>query len=342
MRLAHALGNDVRRQIRAHDFLARPAENALRGGIPCGDFPVRIHEQDRIERGVEDGPGLRLAGKLRALAGAFFRHVMEDEDDPAQCPAFGENRGCGIFDRNLATAARAQHGVIREPDDDALAQHALDGIFGRRSGLLVENGEHLGESAPARFGGAPAGQPLGRGIEQDDHPRGVRGNHGVADGVQRHLQFARALLGSGEARPVRTRHRAPQPAEPDAEHRNDRDRAKAEQREQPHDDVPEPAITNRAQANFFADHAGNSGTRRIHERFATQIVFRVANVRGAGALQSQGAFGKATPPRNVFPRRNGQGTLRRIVRHQLAQGGKLFFHAGRSLAVGLQEAFIAR
>ena len=48
------------------------------------------------------------------------------------------------------TVVRDQNGVVRQSDDDALAEHPADGVFDRLAGLLVDDVEHVGQACRSR------------------------------------------------------------------------------------------------------------------------------------------------------------------------------------------------
>jgi len=166
---------------------------------PTLDFQGPRPGAAEFQRGAHQPIGIVQS----ALLGMLFGHVVKDENDAAHRAIGLENRRRGILDGKLGAIASAEHGVFGQADDHALAQHACDRIFRRRAGLLIENGEHLRQRAAARLLSAPARELLRHGIEKGDSAGLIRGEHRIADGTERSMQFIALCAGQGEAAPIR-------------------------------------------------------------------------------------------------------------------------------------------
>ena len=93
-------------------------------------------------------------------------------------------RSTGVGDRALGAVSRNESRMIRQPDDDALLQHACHGVLDERSRVLVDDVEHvLDGSVPSLFL-LPSSEAFRDGIEPR-HPRTlVRRDDTVADAVE--------------------------------------------------------------------------------------------------------------------------------------------------------------
>ena len=75
--------------------------------------------------------------------------------------------------------------MVGQTDHRALAQHPLDWILDLGAGFLIDDAEHGGERLAPGLGFQPAGEVLRHRIHMPHSPRVVRGNHRIANAVQR-------------------------------------------------------------------------------------------------------------------------------------------------------------
>jgi hypothetical protein len=116
---------------------------------------------------------------------------MEHQHHPHDVARTVANRRGGFIDRNLGAIAPQQQYIRRNLDAGSRAQHDLDRIGQSLARRLLEGLAHDIQGLPAGLERAPTRQRLGDRIEVVDQAVDVRGDHGIADRLERHL---RALL----------------------------------------------------------------------------------------------------------------------------------------------------
>src|SRR3989442_9669441 len=77
VRLPITRGNDRLRHRPAHGLGLWPPENGLRHRVPVGDDAVRVHRDDRVERGIEDAAEPSQVLVLRRAGGFPFRGGLD-------------------------------------------------------------------------------------------------------------------------------------------------------------------------------------------------------------------------------------------------------------------------
>ena len=180
------LGGEESREVDAQDFVLAVAGDAGGAGVPACHAPLRIEHEDRVIGDVGDHQSqLLLALFQRLFRASLLGDVPKDEHGPARGAARIADGCAAVRDRPFAAVTRDERGVIGEPDDHALGQHAADRVGCLRAGVLVDDVEHLLDRAANRFLLRPPGQPLGDGVDSGDPGALVGGQHRVADAVER-------------------------------------------------------------------------------------------------------------------------------------------------------------
>ena len=132
----------------------------------------------------------RLVRQLRRIF-TLAPHIMEHQHHAHDGARTVANRRGGFIDRNLGAVAPQQQYIRRNLDAGSRAQDDLDRIGQSLARRLVEGLAHDMQGLPAGLERAPTRQRLGHRIEIVDQAVDVRGDHRVADRLERHL---RALL----------------------------------------------------------------------------------------------------------------------------------------------------
>jgi hypothetical protein len=132
---------------------------------------------------------------LAAIGGLHFRvqpralgHVAEHEH-ASENHAIGEpDRRGAVVDRALAAIARDQHRVVGEAHDHSIAQRPHGRVLHFLAGVFVHDVEDARQVQAARFGGGPAGEGLGDGVEEGNPAVPIGGDDAIADAGERRLQ----------------------------------------------------------------------------------------------------------------------------------------------------------
>ena len=101
----------------------------------------------------------------------------------------------------LAAVARDEDGVVGQSLDGAVRERRHHRDRRGLAGFLVDDAENLLHRAADGFGLRPAGELLGKGIEQRHARLGIGGHHRVADGVERDRELFLADLEGGIGQP---------------------------------------------------------------------------------------------------------------------------------------------
>src|SRR5688572_17954431 len=112
------------------------------------------------------------------------RDVAEDQHAARYDAMLVSDRRGAVVDWALRAVAADQHGVIREPDDDALAKRALRRVRNLLARRLVDDAKDGLERLAYRFGLAPARDRCGDRVQVRHLAGDVRRDDGVADAAQ--------------------------------------------------------------------------------------------------------------------------------------------------------------
>jgi hypothetical protein len=158
------------------------------GGVDEDDLAV-FGEDHRRDRHVGDDT---LQARLRladlALGGLSLGDVAKDEDASVHLPLRVADRRRAVVDRRFRAVAPDQQGVIRQPDDHAVAQRTGRGVLDRLARRFVDDPKDSLQRLPLRFLGTPAGERLGDPVEVADTAVEVGRDDGVTDALERDAQ----------------------------------------------------------------------------------------------------------------------------------------------------------
>ena len=148
------------------------------GGLAQARLHQRLHDGEHVldpvvELADQHGLALRRAPPLG--------HVAEDQHGAGKRAVEAENWRAGILDGQLLVVAGEEQSAGLKPGGGAFAQSAERGIVERLAALLVDDAEHFPNRLAAGVGERPAGELLGDLVEQKHAPRGVGGDHALAD-----------------------------------------------------------------------------------------------------------------------------------------------------------------
>ena len=156
---------------------------------------------DAVHRGVQDRLDQRRAvaqGQARRVVAGDVAEHQHGADHVAVALA---DRRATVGDGALAAVARDEDGVVGQSLDGAVRQRRHHRDRRGLAGFLVDDAENLLHRAAGGFGLRPAGELLGKGIQQRHARLGVGGHHRVADGVERDRQLFLADLEGGIGQP---------------------------------------------------------------------------------------------------------------------------------------------
>jgi hypothetical protein len=169
-------------------FFERITENRTELQVGFLQAPVEVRDCN-AESSLRKHRGQALfAGAQCALRHATPADVMKHHDragDPA--PRIADRRRA-VFDAHLNAFTRDQRRVIRKPDHVAGLEGSLDRVFGRVTRVFVDDAENALQRTALGLAELPARQLLRDGIEERHAPLHIRGDDGVTDARQRHLE----------------------------------------------------------------------------------------------------------------------------------------------------------
>jgi hypothetical protein len=212
VRIGGVLFRQLARETQLVRIAVRHGRLSRARGVGVAHFdraPIGDHRYGELRDGLQrdfvvERRAERLAGLGQEIAPRpidfFSRHVAEHEHDAEQLAAFAADGRATVVDRDFVAVARAQHGVVGEPDDGALAQHFRDRALDERARLFGKDVKNLFERAPACVRFAPARQLLGHGVHEAHEAVLVGGDHGVTDAAERDREPAPRLVLAFEPR----------------------------------------------------------------------------------------------------------------------------------------------
>ena len=204
-------GRDDQRDVAADRLLGGVAEQPLGGGVPALNDAVERLADDGVVRRLDDRreqPGGEQLVDLVPLDAPLRGDVAEDQDAAGDAGRARPDRRGAVVDRTLGAVPADEHGVVRQADDDALAQRPRRRVLDRLARLLVDDPEHRVERLAERLVLRPAGQRLGHCVQVGDAAVDVGGDDRIADAAQRdpqHLARSAARALRARASPRRTR-----------------------------------------------------------------------------------------------------------------------------------------
>ena len=152
--------------------------------------------------GLLDLPGALLDQLLEVLLVAShldlglaaLGDVTEHQHRPDDVARIVPDRGAGVVDRDDGLVRAFEDRAVLEGAHASLGEGAQCRVGGRLFGLLVVDGEHVGQRSPGGAGGRPPGQRLRYRVHEFDVAAGIRRDHAIADAVQRRRQPLVALF----------------------------------------------------------------------------------------------------------------------------------------------------
>ena len=192
--VAAELGHQQAERLRRELFrgIAEHARDRRVDGLD--DAAGRAQGDDAVGHSVEDGLDQRGVVAHHRLQLMFPRHVAEHQHRADhQCIAVA-NRRATVGDGAFAAVARDQQRVVGHRLTAAVRQRVDDRVDDGLTALLVDDVNNIVDRPADRLRLGPAGEALGQGIQAHHQPRGIGGDHRIADRVERDHEVFPAFL----------------------------------------------------------------------------------------------------------------------------------------------------
>jgi hypothetical protein len=142
----------------------------------------------RVEFAAVDEAGERVMTRLvgqRAFQAPLLRHVAEHDHGTDGHALAIADRGRGFLDGELFAAPVHEHVVVGRHRSLAPGEHAIEHVCDGFARGFVDELQDIADRAAARLVDRPASETFGDGIQVIDVCGRVRGDHRVADRLQR-------------------------------------------------------------------------------------------------------------------------------------------------------------
>ena len=148
-----AFGRDHQRDMAANRVAGGMPEQPLGRGVPALNDALERLADNRVVGRFDDRreqPRRHQLVRLFALELPLCGDVSEDQHASRDAAALVPDRRGAVVDRALSAVPPEQQRVIRESDDDAVAERAGGGVVDGRPRALVDDPEHGVERLPER------------------------------------------------------------------------------------------------------------------------------------------------------------------------------------------------